>query len=223
MNARQTNSVTRRQFFARTGTAVVAAKIAPRHVRGGPKFVAPSAKVNLAIVGAGGQGRTLARALFEEPDAQIIAVADRNEQADYSRFYFKGVAGRKPVKAEIEKHYAERTPNFRCAEHEDFRVMLEKEKAIDAIVCCTPDHAHAVVSIRSKGHQRDWLEACKGGQPASSNFEYAARLTEIVLLGNVALRVGKKITWDGPNLKATNAPEAEQFIEGTYRSGCEIG
>ena len=76
---------------------------------------------------------------------------------------------------------------------------------------------------RSKGHLRDWLEACKGGKPASSNFEYAARLTEIVLLGNVALRVGRKIAWDGPNLEATNAPEAEQFIKGTYRSGWEIG
>ena len=69
----------------------------------------------------------------------------------------------------------------------------------------------------------DRLDACKGGKLASSNFDYSARLTEIVLLGNVALRVGKKITWDGPNLKATNAPEAEQFIKGTYRSGWEIG
>ena len=50
---------------------------------------------------------------------------------------------------------------------------------------------------RSKGHHRDWLNACKGGPPASANFEYGARLTEIVLLGNVALRTGKRIHW-GP-------------------------
>jgi predicted dehydrogenase len=76
---------------------------------------------------------------------------------------------------------------------------------------------------RSKGHHRDWLDACKGGSPASSQFEYGARLTEIVLLGNVALRTGKKILWDPENLKAKNAPEAAQFIKEQYRKGWEIG
>jgi hypothetical protein len=76
---------------------------------------------------------------------------------------------------------------------------------------------------RSKGHHRDWLEACKGGKPASSNFEYAARLAELVLLGNVALRTGMKILWDGPNMKATNALEADQFIKEQHRRGWEIG
>ena len=75
---------------------------------------------------------------------------------------------------------------------------------------------------RSKGHHRDWLEACKGGKPASSNFEYGARLTEIVLLGNVALRTGKRIEWDSVNLKAKNAPEADRLIKEQYRSGWEI-
>jgi predicted dehydrogenase len=76
---------------------------------------------------------------------------------------------------------------------------------------------------RSKGHHRDWLEACKGGKPASSNFEYGARLTEIVLLGNVALRSRKKIEWDAASLKATNAPEADKLIKEQYRKGWEIG
>ncbi len=76
---------------------------------------------------------------------------------------------------------------------------------------------------RSQGHHRDWLDACKGGAPASSNFEYAARLTEIVLLGNVALRTGKRIEWDSVNLKAKNAPEADRFIRETMRPGWELG
>jgi predicted dehydrogenase len=75
---------------------------------------------------------------------------------------------------------------------------------------------------RSKGHHRDWLKACKGGPPASSNFEYGARITELVLLGNVALRVGKKIRWDAANLRATNAPEADQYLKDPYRRGWEI-
>jgi predicted dehydrogenase len=75
---------------------------------------------------------------------------------------------------------------------------------------------------RSRRHHRDWIEACKGGPAASANFEYAARLTEIVLLGGVALRAGKTLHWDGPNMTATNAPEAEPFIRGYFRKGWEI-
>ena len=75
---------------------------------------------------------------------------------------------------------------------------------------------------RSKGHHRDWLDACKGGPPASSNFEYGARLTEIVLLGNVALRGGRKIRWDYEAMKVKNVPDANQFLKDTYRAGWEI-
>lgn len=138
---------TRRKFLGSAATAVVAATTVPRHVLGGPRFVPPSEKVNIALVGAGGQGRTNARALFREADAQIIALADPIGESNLERFYFRGVAGRKPVRAEIEKQYSEKTPNYRCAEYEDFRRMLEKEKAIDAILCATPDHLHAYVSI----------------------------------------------------------------------------
>jgi predicted dehydrogenase len=407
--------------------------------------------------------------LFNEPTAQIIAVCDPNEQDDYSPYYYRGMAGRKPVKDEIEKHYAGQTPGFRCAEHVDFRVMFEQEKSVDAILCATPDHLHALVCItamklgkhvycekplthniwearqvariaketgvatqmgnqghsgdgirstcewlwdgaigavhevhawsggggwgrrmgrptdtgpipsgldwdlwlgprefrpyhpsyapvrwrsywdfgtsvlgdmachnldpavwaldlktptsveastpvvdsyttspcsvvrykfaargsqppvkvtwydgglmperpdelpdedqlgadrngilflgdkgiimcpgwggpprilpddkmdayqrpaktlpRSKGHHRDWLDACKGGPPASANFEHGARITELILLGNLAVRTRKKIRWDHVNLKATNTPEADPLIKEQYRPGWEI-
>ncbi|MFO1500713.1 MAG: Gfo/Idh/MocA family oxidoreductase [Verrucomicrobiota bacterium] len=466
----ETSAMTRRHFLRSGAAAVAAFTILPRHVFGGPNFVAPSEKVNIAIVGAGGQGRTNVRALLAEKDAQIIGVADPIEEHDLTPFYYKGSAGRKPVKAEIEKHYGESKPDYRCAEYEDFRVMLEKEKAIDAILCATPDHNHAYVTItamkagkhtycekplthnvwearqvakvaketgvatqmgnqghsgdgirttcewiwdgaigeirqvhawtkagrwgkeiggrpketpmpggvnwdlwigtrqprpyssaytpvtwrdfwafgsapigdmachnldpafwaldlaeplsieascpgtvdeemcpfgsiyrykfgprkqlppvevtwydggllpgrpeeledddqlgqsgngiifvgskgkimcpgwggapkllpiglmdsyqkpaktlpRSKGHHRDWLEACKGGPAPSASFAYGAKLTEVVLLGNVALRVGKKIEWDSVNMKAKNAPEADQYLKETYRQGWEV-
>jgi predicted dehydrogenase len=445
--------------------------LVPRHVLGGAGFVAPSGKVNVALVGAGGQGRTNLRGLFALGDAQVIAVADPIERMNLDAFYFKGVAGRLPVQAEAEKHYAQKTPNFKVGAYEDFRVMFEKEKAIDAVLCATPDHLHAYVSVwamragkhcycekplthnvrearlvarvaretgvatqtgnqghsgdgirqtwewiragtigeirevhawtgasrwsqkytrgrpepepvppgtnwdlwlgprasrpyssaytpvtwrdywdfgtapigdffchnfdapcwaldlaaptrieaygaggvdsemacpggiyyydfpargklppvrftwydggmrprrpegleaddqlgaggngtlfvgekgmitcpgwageprllpgsrmdsfqrppktleRSKGHHRDWLDACKGGKAASANFEYGARLTEVGLLGLVAMRVGRPMEWDATAMKSPNAPEADRYLQGSYRKGWEI-
>ncbi len=68
----------------------------------------------------------------------------------------------------------------------------------------------------------EWIEACKGGPTPFSNFDIAAYLTEIILLGCVALRVGKKLEWDGPKMRATNAPEAAQFVKRTYRKGFKL-
>jgi predicted dehydrogenase len=139
--------ITSRRRFMQVAAPAAAFTILPRHVLGGHGIVAPSDKVNIAIVGVGGQGRTNARELMRHADAQIIALADPAEHWNLDAFYFRGVAGRAPVRAEIEKHFAEKTPNFHCAAYEDFRVMLEKEKAIDAILCSTPDHLHAYVSL----------------------------------------------------------------------------
>jgi predicted dehydrogenase len=75
---------------------------------------------------------------------------------------------------------------------------------------------------RSKGHHRDWIDACKGGPPPSANFEYGARLTEIVLLGGVALRTGQTLYWDGPNMRAPGSPEAEPLIHGHFRKGWDL-
>jgi predicted dehydrogenase len=463
--------LSRRLFMRRTATAVAAFSLVPRHVLGGPKFVAPSERINLAIIGCGGQGRTNVRALFSHADAQIIAVADPIESLNLDAYYFKGLAGRLPVKAEIEKHFSEKTPNYKVADYQDFRELLDKEKSIDAILCATPDHNHAYVCLtamrqgkhaycekplthnvfearlvakvaketgvatqlgnqghsgdgirqtcewiwdgvigdvrevhawtgasrwnkqhtggrpapepvpkgvnwdlwlgpresrpyssvyspvswrdfwdfgtapigdffchnfdpalwaldlreplsieafgvggvdsyiappgglytyhfgprgkmpavkftwyegglmparpeglepddqlgaggngilfvgdkgmltcpgwagdprllpgsrmdnykrpaktlpRSKGHHRDWLDACKGGKPASANFEYGAALSEIGLLGLVAMRVGKKMYWDAKAMKSPNAPEADKFLRESCRPGWEV-
>lgn len=79
---------------------------------------------------------------------------------------------------------------------------------------------------RSPGHHVEWIEACKGGKPAGSNFDHAGPLAEAVLLGNVALRPEMKETvnrtrllWDGPNMKITNVPEANEFLRRDYRDG----
>ena len=75
---------------------------------------------------------------------------------------------------------------------------------------------------RPDRYHADWLQACKGGRPASSHFGYGARITELVLLGNVALRARKLLRWDASSMKATNAPEADPHLREAYRAGWEL-
>ena len=69
----------------------------------------------------------------------------------------------------------------------------------------------------SIGHHQEWILACKSGSPTTCNFDYSGALTEAVLLGNVAFRVGKKLEWDAENLRANGAPEADPYIRREYR------
>jgi len=75
---------------------------------------------------------------------------------------------------------------------------------------------------RSPGHFEEFVVACKGGDPAMSNFNYASRLTETTLLGNAAIRAGKKLEWDAKKMEFTNAPEANQFLSRDYRDGWSL-
>ena len=74
------------------------------------------------------------------------------------------------------------------------------------------------------GHAKEWISAIKANKPQDcySRFAIGAQLTEIMLLGCVALRVGKKIEWDGPNMKALNCPEAAPFIKRDNRPGWNL-
>jgi len=76
---------------------------------------------------------------------------------------------------------------------------------------------------RSVGHHKEWIDACRGGPPAGANFvDHAGLLTEVCLLGNVALRAGKKLAWDGPAMKVTNDAQANQFLRRQYRQGWSL-
>jgi hypothetical protein len=79
---------------------------------------------------------------------------------------------------------------------------------------------------RSPGHHKEWIRACKGGEPAGSNFDISGPMAEVVLLGNIAVRMGQqlyekglKLYYDGPNMKITNVPEANKYIRDEYRQG----
>jgi predicted dehydrogenase len=73
---------------------------------------------------------------------------------------------------------------------------------------------------RSPGHYKEFVDACRGGPPAGANFvDHAGLLSEVCMLGNVAVRAQKKLLWDGPNLKVTNDEAANAFLSREYRKG----
>jgi hypothetical protein len=73
-------------------------------------------------------------------------------------------------------------------------------------------------------HEMNWVKAIKGQAKASSPLEYAARLTETMLLGIVALRTGqgRKILYDGANMQVTNIADANQYLTRDYRAGWAV-
>jgi predicted dehydrogenase len=72
---------------------------------------------------------------------------------------------------------------------------------------------------RSPGHYRDWIRACKGGDPACSNFNVAVPFVEWMLLGVIALRVDGKLEWDAAKGRFTNNLDANKYLKPTYRKG----
>ncbi len=178
---------TRRQF-AKSVAAGAAFAIVPRRVLGGPKYVPPSDTINVAIIGCGGQGRVNTQALMGYKDVKIVAVADPRERCDYSKFYYRFISGRLPVKDLVQKHYRQGNKNFKCADYVDFRKMLEKEKGIDAVLCATPDHWHAFVA----------MEAVDAGKhiycekPLTHNIYEARKLAEAARKKGVATQMGNQ-------------------------------
>ena len=68
----------------------------------------------------------------------------------------------------------------------------------------------------------EWVESCRGGAKALSSFDYAGPFTEAIVLGTLAIRLGKKIEWDTKKLKVTNVPEADALIRSEYRKGWSL-
>lgn len=73
---------------------------------------------------------------------------------------------------------------------------------------------------RVKNHQVDWLQAIRNGTKAGSDFAYGGPLTELAMLGVIAIKLaGTKLEWDAERMQFTNAPEANQFVNPPYRAG----
>jgi hypothetical protein len=75
---------------------------------------------------------------------------------------------------------------------------------------------------RARGQHEEWVEGCKGGAKPLGDFDYSGPLTEMVLLGNVAIRAGRKLDWDAVGMKVTNVPEANEYLHRQYREGWSL-
>ncbi|MHC4333628.1 MAG: Gfo/Idh/MocA family oxidoreductase [Planctomycetota bacterium] len=119
--------ISRREFM-RIGAAASVFTIVPRHVLGGPGRTPPSEKLNIACIGAGGQGQRNAGQVAGE---NIVALCDVDD-----------------------KHAAETFGLYpKARKYRDFRKMLEKEKSIDAVIVSTPDHGPHARRGDDDGHQ----------------------------------------------------------------------
>ena len=75
---------------------------------------------------------------------------------------------------------------------------------------------------RTIGHYKEWVQACKGGKPASCNFDFASRMTEIAQLGTIAARAARLLEWDAERMTITNDPEANGWVNPPYRTGWSL-
>jgi predicted dehydrogenase len=98
-----------------------------------------------------------------------------------------------------------------------FTVRIIPEAKMQELASSLP--AKTIPRIPGGDHFAEWVNACKGGAPAGANFDYSSRLTEMVLLSNVAVRARRRIDWDSAAMKITNLPAANEFITKQYRPG----
>lgn len=111
-----------------------------------------------------------------------------------------------------------------------FQILLDDEKGYvdgdkhEACIAVPQSIPRTEERDNDLAMKKEWFAMMKGGPAAFSNFDISAYLTETILLGCVALRsgVGHKLDWDGPNMRATNDPEAARFVKRKNRKGWEV-
>jgi predicted dehydrogenase len=144
---KKSTTFSRRDFVKATVLSSAGIMIVPRHVLGGPGYIAPSDRVNLGFIGAGGKGKQNVQEFIKMADVDISAIADPAYYWNLADFYYRSEAGRGPTAEMIEDFYEGKGERKRLAQYDDFRKMMEKSKDLDAIVCSTPDHTHAYITL----------------------------------------------------------------------------
>lgn len=167
------SALNRRQFVGALA-AGAAATIVPRSVLGGPRFVAPSERINVAYIGCGTQGLRLLMPALEKPALNIVAVCDPNRKSDdypewshgelngklraflgdpnWAQGARGGLCGREVGQAVVDHYYGKQKRSGAardCRAYADYRELLAKEKDLDAVYIMTPDHHHGSAAIRA--------------------------------------------------------------------------
>lgn len=184
-----TNSAlaTRRNFL-RGASSVAAATIVAPHVLGGPRYIAPSDQVHVAVVGVGGRGRQNVLELLKLDDVRITAVADPAERWDLSNYYYRGVAGRLPVCDEIDQLQTNKVGPSKVAQFADYRKLLDEFPDVDAVLCATPDHLHAHVSLAAlKSGKHVYCE-----KPLTHNIAEARLVARVAAESKLATQMGNQ-------------------------------
>jgi hypothetical protein len=209
------DSMNRRDFLA-PAAAGLACAIVPRHVLGGPGYVAPSDKITLAYIGCGTQGTRELLRLIANQDVQIVAVCDPvKDGTNYVDWDKTGIrdsvrkvlenptwgegvqgirGGRDMAREIITTYYAKKRSSeaYRgCASYADFRELLDKEKDLDAVKIMTPDHLHATISVA----------AMRKGKHVVIHKPLANRVSEVRLVVETARQTGKAthlLAWRSP-------------------------
>lgn len=172
-----TRSSSRRKFVKHSLAALATITIVPRHVLGGPKFIAPSDKFNLAYIGTGKQGRgTLLNKFIEIPEVQIIAASDvdRQKLADFQQ--------------KVSSYYSanKEQRNYEGLDtYSDFREMINRSD-IDGVIVATPDHWHALASIACANAKKHVY--CE--KPLSLTIAEGRAMVEAARKNNIVFQTG---------------------------------
>jgi predicted dehydrogenase len=138
MPTKPTSPITRRTFIAGLGASVAAPYIIPASAFGATGETAPSNRIHLGLVGCGGQGKGLLENALSHKNVRVIAVCD----VDQTRL--------DETKQLVDGFYGDTA----CAAVRDYRELVTRED-IDAVICATPDHWHALVCIDAAHHGKD--------------------------------------------------------------------
>jgi hypothetical protein len=143
--------LSRREFVKKSTVSGIGLSIIPAHVMGGPGRIAPSDRMNVALMGCGMMGLGSLRRYLKQPEYQIIAVCDpEKDSTKYPGRPGGAPGGREEGRRRVESAYADNIGKGTykgCNAYADFRELLEKEKGLDAVFNYTPDHLHAPINI----------------------------------------------------------------------------
>ncbi len=145
-------------------------------------------------------------------------------------WYDGGLKPERPAALEVNRPLNQAASNvlfmgskgvLRCGEYGDNPQLIPFERMREFSKNKPPQTLERIKG----GHEQNWIRACKGGPAATSNFDYSGPLTEMVVMGNLAIRpenVGKKLEWDGEKMRVTNDEKANDYVQMHYREGWEL-